>query len=398
MFHLTREQLLLDLHEAYFDARRHKRRKPYQLRFEAHAEELLAALCDELYSRTYEPLPSSCFIITDPKKREVFAADFRDRIVHHLYYNYTHRMFERTFIADSYSCIRGRGTHYGIRRLYGHIRKESLNYTRQCYAMKMDIRGYFMHIDRQRLLAISLRILDRMAAHRVSRHREERWHDVVDMDFVRWLTARIVLLNPVEDCHAIGPPEDWQGLPHDKSLYNSPEGCGLPIGNLTSQLFSNVYLGELDQFMKRRLGCRHYGRYVDDFYVVSADRGWLLSLVEPVRDFLQRELGLTLHDGKLQVVSAWHGVEFLGAWLKPHRIYASRTTVSRMRAKLHALAREADHRRWYASLNSYCGVLSHGSNYRLRRRLFLGEPGFSQQGLFNVNYTKYHFFSGHSRQ
>ena len=124
---LTREQLLADLYEAYYAARKHKRNKPYQLRFEERLEENLEELCDALYTRTYRPLPSSCFIISEPKKREVFAAEFRDRVVHHLYYNYTYRMYERTFIHDTYSCIKGRGTHYGIRRLERHIRRESLN-------------------------------------------------------------------------------------------------------------------------------------------------------------------------------------------------------------------------------------------------------------------------------
>lgn len=380
--------MLDDLHEAYLDARRHKRNKPYQLRFETRAEEYLEELCDELYNRTYRPLPSSCFIITDPKKREVFAAEFRDRIVHHLYYNYTYRMYERTFIADTYSCMKRRGTHYGIGRLYDHIRKESHNYTRPCYVMKMDIRGYFMHINRQKLLGICLKSLDRMSMHKVSKHRPERWCDVVDMEFVRWLTAEIALLNPIEGCKVIGPLSDWDDLPHDKSLYHSPEGCGLPIGNLTSQLFSNVYLNVLDQFMKRVLCCRYYGRYVDDFYVVDADKERLQSIVPEVRDFLQRELDLVFHDGKLQIISIWHGVEFLGSWLKPHRIYASRTTVARMKPKLHALA-QGDRARWYASLNSFCGVLSHWNNYRLRRRLFLAEPAFTQYGLFNIDYTRY---------
>lgn len=119
---LTREQLLEDLHVAYIDARRHKRSKPYQQRFEARAESNLEALCDELFSRTYRPRPSSCFIITDPKRREVFAAEFRDRVVHHLYHNYTRELYERTFVHDTYSCIKGRGTHFGISRLEQHIR------------------------------------------------------------------------------------------------------------------------------------------------------------------------------------------------------------------------------------------------------------------------------------
>lgn len=390
MMKLTREQLLEDLHTAYYDARKHKRNKPYQLRFEARLEENLEELCEALYTRTYRPVPSSCFIITEPKKREVFAAAFRDRVVHHLYYNYTYRMFERTFILDSYSCLSGRGTHFGIKRLEQHIRSESRNYTRPCYVMKMDIRGYFMSIDRRKLLRICLDSLDRMATHRVSKHRREHWNDVVDMEFVRWLTAEIVLLNPLDDCKVIGKAEEWEGLPRNKTLYNSKEGCGLPIGNLTSQLFSNVYLNIFDQYMKRQMHCHHYGRYVDDFYVVGNDKLWLLSLVDKVRQFLNTELGLAFHDGKLRVSSAWHGAEFLGAWLKPYRIYASRATVGRIRVKLRLLAL-CDSPKWFASLNSYCGVLSHWNNYRLRHHLLTALTVFGEYGMFNMEYTKYHF-------
>ena len=395
---LTRERLLADLRQAYFDARRHKRRKPYQQRFERHWEQNLEVLCDELCERRYSPRPSSCFIITDPKQREVFAADFRDRIVHHLYYNYVHTLFERTFISDSYSCIRGRGTRYGINRLAAHIRQESQGYTVPCWVMKMDIRGYFMHIDRRLLLAACLECLDRMAVHRVSRHRQELWRERVDIDFVKYLTEVIVMLNPVEHCRIVGSRDDWQGLPRDKSLFCSPEGCGLPIGNLTSQLFSNVYLNLLDQYMKRGLHCRHYGRYVDDFYVVGADRGWLLSLVEPVRAFLRERLHLELHDGKLAIASVWHGVEFLGQWVKPHRIYASRRSVGRIGHKLDQL--EADCRsataagcgaqircngRLEATLNSYCGLLSHWQNYNNRAALLASRDTFAAHGLFDLS-------------
>lgn len=140
-YQLTREQLLADLHQAYYDARRHKRQKSYQQHFERHAEANLERLCVELWTRTYRPQPATCFIITDPKRREVFAAQFRDRVVHHLYYNYVHEMLERTFIQDSYSCIKHRGTHYGIARLERHIRRESQNYSEPCYVLQMDILG-----------------------------------------------------------------------------------------------------------------------------------------------------------------------------------------------------------------------------------------------------------------
>ena len=389
VFRLTRERLLADLRQAYYDARRHKRNKPYQLRFEAHLEENLESLCDALWKRNYQPLPSSCFIITDPKKREVFAADFRDRIVHHLYYNYTHQIYERTFIHDSYSCIKNRGTHFGIKRLEEHIRKESQNYTVPCYVMKMDIRGYFMHIDRKRLLEICLVTIDKMASHRVSRHRIEKWQEVVDVDFIKYLTDAIVLLDPTLCCRMKGQKSDWDGLPFDKSLFHSPPGCGLPIGNLTSQLFSNVYLNVLDQFMKRELKCKHYGRYVDDFYVVSVDKEWLFSIVPRVKTLLSERLGLAFHDGKFKLTSVWHGVEFLGAWLKPHRVYVSRNCVGRIGRKLDVLVLESPDK-WYASLNSYCGLLSHWNNYNVRQMLLLKRHQFTRWGMFDYGLRRYY--------
>ena len=383
-FTLSREQLLADLYQAYYDARRHKRNKPYQLRFEADLERNLNALCDELYNRTYKPYPSTCFIITDPKKREVFAADFRDRIVHHLYYNYTHELYERTFIYDSYSCIRDRGTHFGIARLEQHIRQESQHYTVPCYVLKMDISGYFMHINRQLLLSICLATLERMSVHRILKHVPTTWQEVLDMDFVRYLTHEIVLLNPIKDCRLHGSEEEWADLPQSKSLFHSPAGCGLPIGNLTSQLFSNVYLNVLDQYVKRKLRCRHYGRYVDDFYVVSADKEFLLEVAERVKEMLQMRLHLEINDGKTKVLSIWHGVDFLGAYVKPHRQYASRQMVMRMREKLRLLP-QYDAQHVQASLQSYEGLLSHGKNFLLWQNIQAYVFGKGSVSLRNGN-------------
>ena len=333
-YHLTRQRLLSDLYEAYLSARRHKRNRGYQQRFEQEMELNLEHLCQELWTRTYRPSPSECFIICDPKQREVFAADFRDRIVHHLYYNYVYQMFERTFIADSYSCIVGRGTLYGVHRLEQHIRQESQNYTEACYVLKMDIRGYFMGINRKKLLDITLCLLHKMSSRRISRYRSECWGERIDVDFLCRLSKEIILLDPTAGCRAKGYPQDWEGLPKSKSLFHAAEGCGLPIGNLTSQLFSNVYLNVLDQWMKRFLGCRHYGRYVDDFYVVSCDREWLRGLIPQVRRFLLDGLGLQLHEGKTMICNARYGVEYLGAYLKPWRTYIGSKTLRHMEKKI----------------------------------------------------------------
>jgi retron-type reverse transcriptase len=342
------------------------------LHFERRLTELLTEIADALWNRSYKPEPSTCFIIERPKKREVFAAQFRDRVVHHLYYNYTHRLFERTFIADTYSCIPGRGTHYGVERLRRHILQESDNYRRRCWVLKLDIRGYFMHIDRNRLLTFSLESLERMRRKAVTKGCNKTWEEEIDYGFVEWLTREIVLLNPIEDCHMAGSAEDWDGLDDAKTLRKAGEGRGLPIGNLTSQLYSNVYLNVLDQFMKRELKCRHYGRYVDDAYVVSADKDWLLGIVPQVRDFLADALGLELHMGKLQVFDARRGVEFLGAFVKPHRTYMDNRALARSVEGIRNIDTTNAAKTWL-SVNSYLGVMGHYATYNIRRQLFLRE-------------------------
>lgn len=279
-------------------------------------------------------------------------------------------MLERTFIVDSYSCIKKRGTHFGIRRLEGHIRKESQNYSEPCYVLKMDIRGYFMHINRQRLLDITLASLWSMADHKVAKGENTRWCDIVDMDFVEYLSRTIIMLNPVDGCRRKGNLRQWEGLSPNKSLFCSAPGCGLPIGNLTSQLFSNVYLNKLDQFAKRQLHCRHYGRYVDDFYVVSADRDYLRHVAKAFSEFLHDNLNLEINDTKTIICDVRRGLSFLGAYLKPHRRYVSNATLRRMEAKLPMLSKEKTSEHLCCSINSFLGVLSHYRSYNIRKRLF----------------------------
>lgn len=395
---LTYEQLYADLYQAYLDARRHKRNRTYQLHFEECLDKELKSLRDELWSRSYKARPSFCFIINEPTKREIFAADFRDRIVHHLYYNYVHELFERTFVQDSYSCIKGRGTHYGIKRLQQHIRQCSQNYQYPCYVLKMDIRGYFMHINRELLHEIAIETLCKMAGRRI-RKNGKMWYQSVDMPFVEYLTEQIVLLNPIENCIRIGNLAEWDSLPKNKSLFFSQSGCGLPIGNLTSQLFSNVYLNCFDQYMKRNLKCTHYGRYVDDFYIVSPDREWLKSLIPAVRIWLDEQLGLTLHEGKIRVYNVNHGVDFLGAYLKPWRNYICNRTLKRMNIKISQLkpcvnaeieetaSEEQTH--LLASLNSYMGVLSHYKTYRIRESITKKNSRFLAYGTFTDDNMKF---------
>ncbi len=227
-----------------------------------------------------------------------------------------------------------------------------------------------MHINRQRLLDIATGTLQRMATHKVSNDRQERWQDVRDIPFLLCLTKEIAMLDPKTSCTIVGDKSDWDDLDRNKSLFWTPDGCGLPIGNLTSQLFSNVYLNEFDQYMKRVLGCKHYGRYVDDSFVVSCDREWMLSIVPKIDTFLREQLGLQLHRGKTHVVNISQGVEFLGAFVKPYRTYISNKTVVRMKQTIGNLnTKDKTHTSF--SVNSYLGVLSHSASYNLRKRIFL---------------------------
>ncbi|MBO5758458.1 MAG: RNA-directed DNA polymerase [Rikenellaceae bacterium] len=397
-YKLTRAQLLYDLYVAFEDAARGKHKMSYVRKFEENLAENLNLLCDELLSRTYIALPSKCFIVSYPKKREIFAAMFRDRIVHHLYFNYTHHLYERTFIADSYSCIKGRGTHYGIERLQQHIRQASLNWQEKCYAMSLDIRGYFMHIDRKRLLKIASDSLRKMSSHRVGLTDEvpipsgviltanTTWAEIRDFDFLLWLTEQIVMLDPMENCIIVGEPSDWDGLDPAKCMRFVEKGLALPIGNLTSQLFSNVYLNIFDQYAKRVLLCRYYGRYVDDSVMIDPDREWLLAQVPKVREFLLDELGLELHQGKIHIQEVHKGVEFLGTFVKPYREYVSNRTLERMQKKLQQVDlrnREAALR----SVNSYLGIMSHTASYNLRRSMF-GEGEFAELIEYDADMRK----------
>lgn len=384
-YRLTRDALLLDLYAAFICAKRHKAKKPYVLHFERNLKENIESLCDDLWTRRYKPEPSTCFVIQRPKKREVFAAQFRDRIVHHLYYNYTHELFERTFIQDTYSCIPGRGTHYGIERMEQHIRQESHNWTRPCYALKIDIRGYFMHINRRRLLDIATASLLKMADHRANGGM--KWRDVIDMEFILWLTHEIVLLDPTDGCRRVGNPSEWDGVDASKLMANAPADCGMPIGNLTSQLFSNVYMNPFDQMVKRLLYFLHYGRYVDDSDTICSDRQRLTDAIPVMRDFLKEELCLDMHMGKTQIIDVRYGVEFLGAFIKPYRTYICNRSLSRIRQEA-ADVMHMGRGQAFRTVNSLLGVMSHYSSYHLRREIFT-QQHILRYGSFDRDMTTF---------
>jgi len=362
------KQLLYDLFQAYYDARKNKRNTVNALAFEIDYERKLFELYEEIKNGKYEIGPSICFIIFKPVQREVFAADFRDRIVHHLIYNYISPIFERLFIYDSYSCRKGKGTSCGINRLDHFIRSCSQNYNRDCHILKIDIKGYFMSMDRSILYQKIEKIL-------------YRFSDAADfdIDLVMRLIHKVIFHDPTQNCVIRGRKDNWKGLPKTKSLFFADENKGLPIGNLTSQLFGNVYLNDFDHFVKHRLGIKYYGRYVDDIIIAHQDKEYLKSIIPILREYLQDELLLELHRDKIYLQHFSKGVNFLGTIIKPYRIYIRNRIKGNFYRKIqywnNFLSRKryqltsTDVKQFLSSINSYLGIMKHYNTYKLRKKM-----------------------------
>ena len=353
------KQLLYDLFQAYYDARKNKRNTINALLFEIDYEAKLFELYEEIKDEKYEVKPSMCFISLKPLQREIFAADFRDRIIHHLIYNYISPFFERLFINDAYSCRKNKGTSYGIKRLNHFIRSCSENYKQDCYILKLDIKGYFMAIDKN--------ILYKKIEKIINRFRKEASFDV---DFILRLIYKVIFNDPTKNCRIKGKRENWLGLPKSKSLFYAEKNKGLPIGNLTSQLFANIYLNDFDHFAKYKLGCKYYSRYVDDIAVVHKDNKCLKLIIPVLRKYLKGELSLELHPRKIYLQHFSKGVAFLGAVIKPYRIYIKNRVKGNFYKKIMQKLAEIGAVKFVASANSYLGILRQFNTYNLRKTIY----------------------------
>src|SRR3989344_700685 len=325
--------------EALFRAwdrfKKDKRNKEDVLRFEMSLEQSIFALQRSLRGKTYRHDKYVGFRIADPKLLEIHKATVRDRLLHHAVFSVLNPIFEPTFIPTSFSCRVGKGTHKGVRALADMLRTVSYNDTRPCFVLKCDVRRFFDSIDHD----ILLRILEAR---------------INDENFM-WLMREIV------ESFATSRP-------------NLFEREGVPIGNLTSQLFANIYMNEFDQFVKHELRIKDYARYTDDFVIVSGDIPYLRSLIPHIEAFLESRLHLRLHPGKVAIRNYRHGVDFLGYIVLPHCILNRAKTKRRMFRKLRQ--KVIDHKngavtksRLDASLQSYMGVLSHANAYRLSEDL-----------------------------
>jgi len=312
----------------YRRCRRHKRRSANALAFELDAEANLLTLQSELRLRTYQPGRSVCFITEGPKPREVFAADFRDRIVHHLLVAHQERIFEPKFIHDSYACRVGKGTLAASDRLSTFMRQATANGKRPAWTLKLDVASFFPSIHKATLYWI------------IARH-------IADPT-LRWLTRTLLFHDPTQNYHfrsrdprAPGPTSPHYRVPRGKSLFRRSNERGLPIGNLTSQFWANVYLNELDQYVKRELGCRHYVRYVDDLVLLAPGPQVLIEWRAAIEKFLNGRLGLALRPDLNAPQPVTRGTDFVGWRTWWNRRLPRRRTVARFEHRVMDFERAA---------------------------------------------------------
>jgi RNA-directed DNA polymerase len=378
---------LVDLFKAYYSCRKNKRNTINALAFELNLEENLIALKTEIESGSYKPSSSIAFIVDKPVKREIFAASFRDRVVHHFLIQKMNAVFEPHFIYDSYACRKAKGTHFGIKRIDSFIRKCSKNYTQDCYVLKLDIKGFFMHINKAILY-------DKIETLFTAKY------NGADKKLYLNLCKTILFNEPVENAIIKGKRSNWDDLPKDKSLFSAKRGYGLPIGNLTSQVFANVYMSSFDHFIKHQLGIKYYGRYVDDFILVHSNKTYLKGLIPVIASFLKKELHLKLHPKKIYLQHYSKGISYIGGFIKPNRIYVSKRTKGNFYNAIHYQNKLLEHtinpnnaekQLFLSSMNSYLGILGHYTSYKLRK-LYVSER-LSKKWLthFSVNnsFTKF---------
>ena len=315
---------------AWQEFKQGKRKRLDVQQFEFNLEDNLFQLHQELTTRTYQHSYYTSFYIQDPKLRHIHKACVRDRVIHQAIFRVLYPIFDKSFIFDSYSCRFNKGTHRAVNNLKKFARKLHGNNRQNIFILKCDIKKFFDSIDQDILLnLIKKKIQD---------------------DNAIWLIEKII------------------------RSFEKKEGKALPLGNVTSQLFANVYLNELDQFMKHKLKIRYYLRYCDDFVILEKNRPGLKGLIWQIDNFLRKRLKLELHIEKLVIRKYHQGMDFLGYIVLPHHRVLRTKTKKRIFKKLKIKAKDYNNgiiskETLGQSLQSYLGVLSHANSFKLSEEL-----------------------------
>ncbi len=356
-----------DLIQAYLDARRGKSNKSEIMVRNENLEDNMRQLYHDLSTDQYCISRPIRFIIQDPVVREIIALSFRDRIVQHLIHRYLYPILDPWFIYDSYSNRVGKGTHFGVRRVSRMMRSCSDCYTRDCYVLKMDIQSFFLSIDQHILRDLIQTKLNWVVVSR-------------DKDWVLQLIRQIIFYS-YQNCITVSDKILEVLLPHHKSLLYTNPGKWLPLGNLTSQLFANIYMNQLDQYLKHQLKYKYYGRYVDDFVIFHTSKEQLLEWKLMIQEFLWFELWLRLHPHKIYLQHYSHGVRFLWSMIYPHHTQVWPRTRFALTQLRHQMVNWGGHcpptigsegsEVWelLPRVNSYLGLLKHHRSYHAKRKL-----------------------------
>ncbi len=343
----------------------------------------------QLHKHTYKPSRSICFAVTYPKVREIFAADFKDRIVHHLLVSYLEPYFEKRFIYSSFACRKEKGTLCATKYIQKCLGKVTKNYTKKVYYGQFDIKSFFTSIDKKILEEILVKNIQKGFKNNLQKE-------------LIWLTKVILNNDPTVNFTIKGDSNLLKQVPAHKSLFNVSKSKGLPIGNLTSQFFANVYLNELDQYVKRELKVKYYSRYVDDIVLISNSIKEIKQWRNKIDIFLKNRLKLSLHPKKDKFGSVYSGIDFVGYVIKPRYILSRNRVVGNLKNKLklfnqglllvsqnqkqtvlplHTPPSKEELSKILAMINSYYGHFRHVNCFNLRKEIYENHFGILKEYL-----------------
>jgi retron-type reverse transcriptase len=285
-----------DLMTAYRSCRLGKPAGASQINFEMKLGANLAEIHKHIHAKKYKPLPAKCFVVTHPKPREIFAADFRDRVVHHLVVSQLGPIWERKFIHSSFACRINHGTHGAIKYAQTKVRSLSRGGLHDVWCLQLDITKFFVSIDRAILRDLLLKTAD---------HHKLR-------ELIQIIYNHDARFGVRKNCD----PRMFSLIPMGKSWFDQPLGVGLPIGNLTSQFGANVYLTELDHYIQRTHKPGAYRRYMDDLMLLDCDPDKLKTVIEPIDDWIRAKRKQQLNTSKTKLTRLQDGINYLGYELR----------------------------------------------------------------------------------
>lgn len=335
-----------NLYKSYLEARKSKRFRSDVLEFTANLEENLIEIQNELIWKNYEVGKYREFYVYEPKKRLIMALPFKDRIVQWAVYRKIFPIFDKQFINDSYACRKGKGTHKAADRLQYWLKKVSRK-PQKWYYLKLDISKYFYRIDH----SVLIDILERKIA---------------DKDLL-WLLDKIINSEDMKFGLPLGADPDE--VSDDDRLSD----VGIPIGNLTSQMFANLYLNELDQYCKHKLRLKYYIRYMDDVIILHSDKKYLHDAKAEIERFLNENLKLHLNN-KTAIRPINTGIEFVGFRIWPTHRKLKKKTALKMKKRIKYIKKayergDIDFEKVNGTMQSYFGIMKHFNSYKLKNKL-----------------------------